>query len=329
MRILHISFHKGCQNDIEYICNYLGYTLEFMIFDDGVTKGNALYNIGQKRAQDCWEKYKDYFNSFNIIITSDTTPISRVFLQNNYKNKLIIWISNRFDYSDGASLDCNFPDKDYYELIKSIPFRPNVIFISNCAFENLYLNLKQINISNLIVKPIGCISNIYTNTIYTKLENKNNYFWIPQYHNETILLNLSNKLNSLNILNYNGRHGGLNDLGEFKGIIHIPYAWSTISFFEAIQLGMIYFIPSLDFLIELSKIGNFWFQPPFKKELLYLSEWYNEENNSLFVYFNSWADLKKKTETINFIEMKKNILIFAENHKTKYLYIWKKLLDSV
>ena len=34
IKVLHISFHRGCQNDIEYICNIFGFNLSFMAFDD-------------------------------------------------------------------------------------------------------------------------------------------------------------------------------------------------------------------------------------------------------------------------------------------------------
>lgn len=326
MKILHISFHKGCQNDIQFVCDQLKHDLEYMTFEDGVTKGNARYNIGHQRAETCWNNYKDYFNTFDLIITSDTTPISRVFLQNNFQKKLVIWICNRFDYSDGASLDCHFPDPEYYEFIKSIPSRKNVKMISNCDFENFYLNARGIPFRNDVVKPIGGISTL-AESILTDVSNKSETFWIPQYHNETRLMNLSAKLNDLQIPNFNARHGGLDDLKLFKGIICIPYAWSTIALFESIQLGMIYFIPSLDFIFELSRTGHFWFQPPFQKDLLQLSEWYSPENKDVFVYFTSWNDLKQKVVELDYDKKRSYIKEFAKNHKTTYLNKWDSILQ--
>jgi len=322
MKILHIGFHRGCQNDIKFVCDSLNQELEFMKFEDGVTRGSALYNIGHLRAEQTWNTYKDYFNSFDLIITSDTAPISRVFLQNNFTKKLIIWICNRFDYYDSSSLDCDFPDAEYYELIKSIPQRPNVKMISNCEFENYHLNSRGIPFKNEVIKPIGCISSVYADTEFTDVKNKGECFWIPQYHNETILMNLSSKLDELKIPNYNGRHGGLHDLQLFKGIICIPYAWSTISLFESFQLGVVYFIPSVEFIVQLSKTGNFWFQPPFEKSLLSLSEWYNEENKNCFVYFDSWLDLKEKVDSTDIEKKKIELKKFSQEHKELYLNKW-------
>ena len=309
MRFLHISFHKGCQNDMQYICNKLNINLDFMEFDDGITKTNAKYNIGHERANNCWNKYKDYFNSFDGVITSDTAPISRVFLQNNYSKKLIIWICNRFDYYDGASLDCNFPDQEYYELIKSAIHRPNVSIFGYTAPAK-----------GSVIKVV------YDNFNETKIDNKSSLFCIPQYHNETIMMNLSNKLNQLNIPNYNGRYNGPCDLAQFKGVIHIPYAWSNLALFEALQLGIIYFIPSFDFLEKIRSGLNFFWSPPFNKDLLSLSEWYDPNHKNIFVYFDSWDDLVCKTNNLNYNEFKDNLNKFAKEHHDKYLESWRQIL---
>lgn len=329
MKVLHMSFHTGCQNDIEYMAKELNLDLTFMEFDDGITKTNTKYNIGHKRAEDCWNKYKDYFNTFDLVITSDTAPISRVFLQHNFSKKLIIWVCNRFDYYDSASLDCKFPDEEYYQLISSIKNKPNVIIAGNSFFENYYAkNIKNTDIGSLVIKPIGCMSKLYENYNNTDVENKNETFFIPQYHNETILMNLHSKLTELNIKSFNGRHGGLKDLQQFKGIIHIPYAWSTISMYESFHLGMIYFIPSITFIMTLSGSGNFWFQPPFSKELLKLSEWYNDDNKENFVYFDSWEDLKNKINSTDYGLKKQLILSFAKEHCNKQLDMWRKYILS-
>ena len=34
MRLLHITFHKGCELEIEYVFKTLGHELEVMYFDD-------------------------------------------------------------------------------------------------------------------------------------------------------------------------------------------------------------------------------------------------------------------------------------------------------
>lgn len=125
IKVLHLTFHRGCECEINAIGKELNWDLTTWFipslepfFFDGYAKGNALYNIGHKRAEKIWNLHKDYFELFDVILTSDTAPLSRIFLQNGWKKPLIIWICNRIDYSDNASLDCEFPDDEYYNLLK-------------------------------------------------------------------------------------------------------------------------------------------------------------------------------------------------------------------
>lgn len=105
MKILHVSFHKGCIGDINNVARLLS-------LDISVMKADWDYLITHDRAAAIWDKYKEYFNTFDIILTSDTAPLSRIFLQNNYSGKLIIWICNRFDYPNRDG----FPDSEYFSL---------------------------------------------------------------------------------------------------------------------------------------------------------------------------------------------------------------------
>jgi hypothetical protein len=321
-----LSFHKGCQNDIEYICNKLNFDLEFKIFDDGISTGNSRYNISKEKANMCWEKYKDYFNTFDIIITSDTAPISRVFLQNDFKNQLIIWVCNRFDYFDAGSLDCDFPDKDYYTLLRNVKNKPNVSIVGYTPFENIYAKIfKNVDIGEKVIKPIGKVAKTYQNILYTNVENKQKQFFVPPYHNDNIMMNLCSKLNELNIPNYNNRYNGPLDLKDYKGIIHIPYAWSNLALFENFQQHIVYFIPSINFLNKIRKDKNFFWSPPFLEEHLNFSEWYHQDHQNIIIYFDSWEDLKYKTENTDFKKIKNELKNFCKDHEERELYHWRQI----
>ncbi|MDR3646175.1 MAG: hypothetical protein P4L22_01390, partial [Candidatus Babeliales bacterium] len=137
IEILHLSFHKGCINSFKLLEDQFNLKVESWFipdlprfFFDPACHGNALYNIGHDRAERIWNKHKDYFNKFDAIVTSDTVPLSRIFLQNKFQKPLIVWICNRFDYSDASSLDCQFPDPQYYQLLNEATQKENVFFVS-------------------------------------------------------------------------------------------------------------------------------------------------------------------------------------------------------
>lgn len=323
MKLLHVTFHQGTSLEIEYMCNQLGHDVTTMKFDDGETTDDQIYYIHYYRAQHFWNKYKDFIDTFDGVITSDTCPISRAFLQHDYSKLLIIWVCNRFDYY----MPPEDIDPHYYNLLRSIRDRKNVFIVGNALLEIYHMNAKNIDINNHIIRPIG--KNYIPYDLKKKMDDTtllSDTFFVPGYYNETVYMNLSDKLNELGIKNEQRRFKDHKELSEFKAIITMPYAWSTIAFFERIQLGMVQFIPSLKFLRELMISGSYLFQPPFDKDnfdLLEISEWYCDENKDLVVFFDSWEDLLEKTKTTDYVEKSKVILKKAEYIKKQSLQSWK------
>lgn len=333
-KILHLGFHQGLENELYSIAETLNLDLTFRRFHDGVSKGSAVYSVGHDKAKKAWQVFKEYYMKFDIIITSDTCPISRVFLQNGWPEipgkKLIIWVCNRFDYFDHASKDCLFPDREYYELIRGANSRKNVHIMGYTRFENHYARfVKRVNFGTDVTTPIGMLakkrvwnyeSNPNREIEGTKIKD---LFLIPPYHNDTKFINLKEELEKVGIKNtYNGRYNGPLELADFKGVIHIPYAWSNLALFEGFQLGVIYFIPSLKLIQQFSRQKKFFWSPPLIHNCLHLSEWYNDEHKNLFVFFDSWADLKKKIATLDYAKKKEQIIEYGRKHRNETLNKW-------
>jgi hypothetical protein len=328
MKVLHLGFHRGCQNDIEYVAKKLDFELTFMEYDDGMSIGNDKYNVTHEKALSSWNKYKDYYNSFDAIITSDTSPISRIFLQNHFQKKLIIWICNRFDYSHQPT---TFPDQEYYDLINDVKHRSNVSIIGYTPFENYYANhVKHLSIGEQVIKPIGKIGTTYEHYTSTIVDDKEHTYMIGPYHNDNRMMDLASKVTSMGIPVYHGRYNGPRDVSEFAGVIHIPYAWSNLALFEAIQMEIPYFIPSLSFIKEIiangEKKDSFFWSPPFIMDVLHLSEWYCDDWKEVFIYFDSWDDLKKKVESFDREGHKKTLRRMGDEHEECMLQKWRDLL---
>ncbi len=338
IKALHLTFHRGCAKQVETIANHFSIDLTTWyipdlppLFFDGCTQGSALYNIGHRRAQNIWNLHAPFFQQFDLILTSDTAALSRIFLQNNSSTPLIIWICNRFDYHDTATLDCSFPDAEYYRLFQSAQNLPHVAIVANTAFEHLYAQSKKVNTGSLVIQPIGSFSGEEKSAPPSHPEREKT-FYLPPYHNESIFMNLSQHLSDLQIPNYCGRHNGLGDLSAYKGIIHLPYSWSTIALFENLEIGVPYFIPSKTFLAQLHLQGNYWHQNAaflFDEKLYDISEWYSEDHRSLFTYFDSWHDLLIKIRLCNFPQKKEAIKKLAKTHQEIMLAKWQAVFKKI
>jgi len=321
MKILHVTHHNGCKLQLDFIGNKLGYKIETQF-------ANWNYNIGHQRAFDLWNQFKDYYNTFDIIITSDTCPLSRIFLQNNYSGKLIIHVSNRFDYTDESSNDCKFPDEEFYNLIRGIKFKKNVKLFPNTKFEIEYAKIyRNVILNPEIIKPCSFIED---SVIESNLD-LTGKFYISQYHNHTIFMNLKEKCDQLAIDNFYGRYNKLSDLEKIKGIINIPYAWSTISLFENLSMGNVFFLPSKNLFLNLCRQNNFWFQDAYaiNEKSIELAEWYDSDHKDIFIYFDSWEHLRELTNDNELIEnKKKNVINFSKCHNEKTINQWKKAFSE-
>lgn len=338
LKVLHLSFHSGCIKEIEAVAHELDMDLTSWLipkmtpyFFDPDSTGNVVYNMGHERAERIFNKHKDFFEDFDLIITSDTAPLSRIFLQNNWKKPLIIWVCNRFDYYDRASLDCSFPDSEYYELIKKATKSPNIRIVAYTQFEKYYAKTKGIDIGNLLIKPGVRKNSISDQSLIPEYIDKSTTFFLPPYHNETKFCDLQNLLFRYGIPAYSGKYNGPGDLAQFKGIIHLPYAWSNLALFENIQQGIPYFIPSRKFVRQLAKEKNYFFCQGnffFSDNLAALSEWYCRDNKDVITYFDSWTDLIQKINRTNFEALRSTVKQQGEQHRELMLLRWKNLLES-
>lgn len=332
-KVLHLTLHRGCAKEFEGIAKALSLDLTTWFiqekapdFFEGYQSGNAIYNIGHARAERIWQLHKDYFNQFDVILTSDTVPLSRIFLQNDWQKPLIIWMCNRFDYHDGASLDCDFPDAEYYHLFQQALHKENVTVIAYTKFEHYYAQTKGIDTGSLTITP--CALNVETTPLSSipGFIKKEETFFLPPYHNESSFMDLSAHLNLLGIKNYCGRYNGGGDLTDFKGIIHLPYSWSNLAFFENIAHGIPYFVPSRSFFKLLASLGHY-FHPNINfmldDQVYALSEWYSPEHSDIITYFDSWGDLIEKIRTTDFPALRKKIKTFAKQHQTDTVDAWK------
>ena len=333
LHFLHLTFHKGCAREIETVAKLFAHEvttwwipgLEPGAFD-GISYGNALYNIDHVRAASIWNLHQKTFEQFDGVITSDTAALARIFLQNNFEKPLIIWICNRIDYCDAASLDCLFPDPEFYQLFNAAHLKKNVTIIAYTPFEHIYAKKMGIETQDLVITP--CAPDVESFCARSCIPSdvlKQKTFFLPPYHNETIFMNLAQWCDQLKIPVYCGRYNGPEDLRDFKGIIHLPYAWSNLAFFENIACGIPYFIPSRRFFKMLLQQSGYWHINAdwlFDETYFDLSEWYQPGREAFITYFDSWEDLKHKIDTAVYPVLRKKTLAYAEQLRSCMLKRW-------
>ena len=320
MKVLHVSHHQGCREDLDYIAARLGLTIDHYEYRGG-------YNIDATRAEAGWRANRERFLSYDAIVISDTAPLSRIFLQNDWPRGLVIWICNRFDYCDQATNDCGFPDAEYYSLFASALTRPRTVVASYTAFEHHYARGHGIPLGDLTVKPIGArLPRSFVGLVPEDTDRTKTCF-VPRYHND-MAADLEGHCRTLGIAAFSGRYGGPGDLRGFKAVVHIPYAWSNFALFENLQSGLPYLIPSPRMLLELARSIDFFWSPPFRPDRLELAEWYVPAHRDVFSYFDSWRHLQELAEA-DLSPRRQAIAAFCEAHSSRTLAQWRHIFDRV
>lgn len=344
LKILHMGFQLGCIKDFEAVAQELSldvtswYILSATFkkdFFDGCVCGNQVYNISAERAQRVWDLHKDFFNQFDVIMTSDTAPLSRIFLQNNWQKPLIIWVCNRFDYCHGPHTSA-FPDKKFYQLMADAKNRPNVFVIPYTDFEWVYAAQKGIDLGRRTISPMGATESCMrdgtdTSMIPAHINKKETLFLYPRFDHPHQVAFIQDQCKKLGIVTYHGAYNGPKDLEGFKAVIYIPYAWSNVALFENIQRGIVHFVPTASFLQRLHKAGNL-----IRAQTVGIvfsayryCDWYADRYKDLFVYFDSWQELQEKINMLDYASFSQHVAKAGAALRQKTVTQWQILFQDI
>ncbi len=336
--ILHLSLHTGCIKDFEDVAKELQLNLTSWNIGamqprtnfDGTTNNNAIWNITAQRAQAVWERHEDFFNQFDVILTSDIAPLSRIFLQNDWQKPLIIWICNRFDYADHGTNREGFPDRAYYQMFQEAVSKPNVRIIPYTDYEWYHAEQRGLSIGRRTIRPIGSIDDSLrsgdTSFIPDYVDPAETLFIYPRLNDQQMRFAQS-VCADLSIKTYTGVYNGPGELARYKAVLYFPYAWSNLALYENLQRGIIHFVPSIAFvkvlLAQRKPIRTY------THTLFELGEWYKPEYKDVIIYFDSWQDLKVKFETLDYQAMQQKIKAFGAKHREYVLNQWQQVFDEL
>jgi len=330
-KVLHISFHKGCINDFKAVGEELGLNLtSWFVLEtpqtradfEGQDSENRIYNMSHERAERIWNRHKEYFNQFDAIVTSDTVPLARIFLQNGWKKPLIVWMCNRCDYAHDAS--DNFPDSEFYTLLQEASKQLNVFLIPYTEYERVYAQEKGVYCNHPVIKPLGGTHVLdkkeFQSLIPDTVIKEETLFIYPRLEPGTIQA-LTNFCAARGIKTYSGSYAGPEDLVGFKGVIYVPYAWSNIALFENMRYGIVHFVPTPSLALQVTIFPTFAHYE--------LSEWYRPEHKHLMIYFNSWDELIMAAQSPVYKEKQAMIVEYASLHQLEVLQQWAALFDQI
>ena len=325
MHFLHITNHPGTTRNIQNVFSYLG-KLESIETE----KCGFPIHITETHASQIWDDYRsrDYSSQkYETLIFTDTCMFARPFLQHieDHSMNIIVYVTNRFDW--GA---WHVRDHAYATQYAEYSRHPRVFFLADNRYDQFYAS----SIHGLhfrspdIVRLTPMISQNYSEEGEEKIMIHNSKLFL--YNRGTFLHFYQHLLpfspQEYDVYGYEGypRYQDEYHISEYLGFLHLPYQTNIQSLWENLGHGILYFIPSKTFLLEL--INEPWYyweekckSPELCAKSIDLAEWYQPENEVFFVFFDSWTDLREKRD------------IFLENNAAIYYkkkHISMNLVDS-
>lgn len=338
MKVLHLSHHYGCLKDHQYICDSLGIDLESKYSKWGQVIPKDTYVITKDVSQKLWAEHHDYFNTFDYIVTSDTAPLSRIFLENidNLKAKIIIWVCNRFDYNMEN-------DIQYRDLIRNYCNDDRVKIIPYTEFERFWMNRYNIQTQYETIRPIGLVTpnpisdteeyNVGLDGDY-KFDDSSGDVLVSRYHNDNIFQNSKQRCESFGLVARHAKYRGAVELEtlvkNYECFLILPDAYSKFTAFELLQFKMPVILPSENLLLKLSRKSNYFFSTGVVPETVEYCEWYNEYFEQFAVYFEDLDGIGDAVQMVkdNKEEIKSLMLEASKQHTEKTLKQWSKVYDK-
>ncbi len=346
MRILHLSFHIGCVRDIAYIGEVLGHQVDFIPQLGSLNLLGGARAISKDEACSIWVAYKDIFNSYDVIITSDIVALSRIFLENQAEvaPRIIIWICNRLSI-------CMDREEEFFKLLRSAP-TPKFTIVPYTEFERIWAGHLGIFVTEETIQPCGktpsqaekidlvfrtAVEVLHTGELLEDISDSDaaETFAILNYGNSRDFIDLEKKLLDAGVKAVRRSFRDLRTLRRFRGIIHLPDAFSKFLAAELLHMAVPVFVPSPRFLMDLVRSPGYFFNiygygGQLSADHVCLCDWYNYSGGR--VYFESFDDLVGKCKGLggNQVErLKVSALFDSEWHRLKTEVLWRRLLARI
>jgi hypothetical protein len=333
-RILHLSHHVGCFRDQQYVLENLGFEVHNEKFQDNV------FEITKEVSDKFWAEKKDYINSFDYVLTSDTAALSRIFFDHyeDFRPKLVVWICNRFDYSMGKH-------KEFYEYFRNHRQYDRVRIIPSTLWEKIWCLRHNIDIlASDVISPLGRQPFIDESIPRSKQQIE----WygdnetlpdadiiVPFYHNDNVFFKMGEFLKRKNLSVYNGTFTRTSQLRKYKAVVTQPDTFCKWLSFECIQHGVPVVIPSIDLLSRhcitpgyLFNVTGYGGAQVMTSDLLRLSDWYYPLFEDYRFHFNSYDEIPDIIRSIDVESYRKKTSLVAKLHEKETLLKWKRVYDS-
>ena len=330
VNVLHITNHVGTNKNMSNVFKNIGdkYNLTTRGYKYPLYINNQMANV-------IWTENKNQWNNFNVIVVSDVVSIARPLLQNidDHHINIIIYITNRFDWGD-----FNHVDKEYCQLYSKLSTHPRVFFCSDNRYDQYYASIHGIKF--FYDDCIRLVPEISVDILNENITLNNKLFVFNRGTSISIYKQILDQMSfQYDIYGENyERYKDPQHISQYLAYLHLPYQVNIQSLYENLASGVIYIIPSKQFITNLINTCQWYYweeryrSPDLLSKSIELAEWYQDELKDLFIYFDSWPDLNHKICMLTpqkKYEKQQIIANYIKENNKNNLNKWTALLNKI
>ena len=234
LNVVHLTFHAGCESDLEAVGQALGWNLKSIMLLREPDASNEWYTMTDAIVSMLWTRFQALLEAADLVVVSDTAPLARIFVKHPVK-QLIVWVCNRINY--GCSVGF------HHDEVRNLSQEPWVRYVAYTPFEVQFAPRPGFQVKwHGTVRPLGRV-------VPPSEHDHSREVFVGAYHNDAIALDLRALIEphvraaGLTIAPQT-RYAGSAELQRFAAVVHVPYAASNLALFEALANGIPYLIPS-------------------------------------------------------------------------------------
>ena len=300
------------------------------------------YRITSSLAENTWNKNKDFYNTFDVILTTDTVSLSYIFLRHlsDLKPHLIILNCNRFNYDMEN-------EHEFLSLLQSASKKlDKMTYLPYTDFERVWCGIHGVFLHERAIMPVGDYKEHIKDPQDTierfagldtkwRTRSQSETIFLQNYHNHHRFMNLSEYLHDRNVSVDYGSYMDINDLKAYKAIVVLPDQFSKYFTFESVQKELVVILPSQRFLMDLVTRNGYYFNVEgssgrLTSNYVNMCEWYKyPESRIYFDSFDEMIDIINNLDETKLEKIKEWCRFYGKVIREEHTLQWKHILDKI
>jgi len=323
--VLYIARYQDAVNNMKYIMNKLGYEVYNLIPWYSPKKRPQCFNNGE-----CSTMFTALCRKYKYIIVNEIASDGYGYLNSACSSKIIFELNNRYDV--------HVPEDDAKEF--SIKFGTSLInekkdisVVLQNSYESYYACKKGVHFpSYQIVGSTGYFDGL-TYEIIQNVEKEDIIAIVEKTTQDSLVAKVELTKRDVPFEMIPWKNCNPRALAKYKVQLILPSQISSQKIMENFRHGIVMMIPSEAFFREMVRESDqYSFDAP---EIIQLDEglekytdWYNDDMEDLFVFFNSWDDVRGLLHSVNFDKIRTRAKEFAEKQEIKIIEQWKDIMSD-